>query len=81
MEMVLYTVIAVVLYLVSDQILVYIERFNGGVLPYRSVVFFVIIMTLALVVFDIMEGVMMPDGGPQLPDGSFPTPTNPPTPR
>ncbi len=73
MEMVLYTIVAVVLYLVSDRILLFLEQVNGGTLPYRSVVFFVIIMVLAVVAFDIIENMLMPSDNPQFPDGSFPT--------
>lgn len=74
MEMVLYTVIAVVLYLVSDRILVYLESMYGKVLPYRSVIFFVIILILAISVFSIMENIMMPEDGALLNNGSYPGP-------
>ncbi|MBC8519482.1 MAG: hypothetical protein H8D24_03620 [Gammaproteobacteria bacterium] len=72
MEMVLYTVIAVVLYLVSDRILGYLESMYGKVLPYRSVIFFVIILILAVTVFSIMENIMMPEDGALLNNGSYP---------
>ncbi len=74
MEMVLYTVIAVVLYLVSDRILGYLESMYGKVLPYRSVIFFVIILILAVSVFSIMESLMMPKDSVLLNNGSYPGP-------
>ncbi len=71
MEIILFTGVAIVLYLVSDHILLFLERVNGGVLPYRSVIFFIIIMILSLITFDIMEGVLKSTSSG--PDGSFPT--------
>ena len=58
MEMILYTVVAVALYLAADHILNYIERMYGGILPYRSVIFFAIILVLATVVFDFIKSSM-----------------------
>ncbi len=74
MEMVLYTVIAVVLYLVSDRILSYLESMYGKVLPYRSVIFFVIILILAVSVFSVMESLMKPESGALLNNGSYQLP-------
>ena len=50
-----YTVTAVLLYLLSDWILNKIEQSMGKRLEYRSVVFFVIIMVLAVGSFEIID--------------------------
>ena len=55
MQIVYFTVAGVVLYLVSDWILVAIERWRGDRLPQRSLVFFGIILVLALTTFKAIE--------------------------
>jgi hypothetical protein len=55
MEMILFTVVAIGLYLVSDYILNLIEIRRGERLPNRSVVFFVIFLSLALVSFGLIR--------------------------
>lgn len=50
-----YTVTAVLLYLISDWVLNKIEQRIGKRLEYRSVVFFVIIMVLAVSSFEIID--------------------------
>lgn len=55
MQYVYYTIAGIVLYLVSDWILVAIERWRGEVLPQRSLIFFVIILVLALTTFKGIE--------------------------
>ena len=53
-----YTVAAVVLYLLSDWILNKIEQRAGKRLKYRSVVFFVIIMVLAVSTFEMIDRIV-----------------------
>ena len=53
-----YTVTAVLLYLLSDWILNQIEQSIGKRLKYRSVVFFVIIMTLSLSSFELIDRIV-----------------------
>ena len=53
-----YTVAAVVLYLLSDWILNKIEQRLGKRLQYRSMVFFVIIMVLALGSFEMIDRIV-----------------------
>jgi len=48
MELVYYTLAGIVLYLFSDWILVRIERHQGNPLKHRSIIFFVIILFLAI---------------------------------
>ncbi len=50
-----YTVVAVVLYAVSDWILNQIEIKRGKRLEHRSVIFFAIILVLALGTFSLLE--------------------------
>ena len=53
-----YTVTAVILYLVSDWILNLIEKRIGKRLEYRSMIFFVIIMVLAVSSFEMIDRVI-----------------------
>ena len=55
MEMVYYTIVAVLLYLVSDWILNRIEIYRGARLPHRSLIFLVIIMTLSVSSFSLLS--------------------------
>lgn len=55
MEMIYFTVAAIILYLVSDWILNQIEIKQGARLENRSLVFFVIIGTLSLVSFYVIQ--------------------------
>ena len=55
MVFVYYTIAGIVLYLGSDWILNRIEISRGERLKYRSIVFFVIILVLAVVTFRIIE--------------------------
>jgi len=51
MEVIYFTVVAIVLYLLADWILVRIEVAAGKVLEHRSLIFFAILITLALTSF------------------------------
>jgi len=55
MQYVAYTITAVVLYLFSDWILNRIEISRGKRFKYRSVIFFSIIMALAVGSFEIID--------------------------
>ena len=55
MEMMLYTVVGILLYFVSDWILVQFENAAGRQFEHRNLVFFVIIMTLALCSFTLIR--------------------------
>ena len=55
MQIMLYTLVGIILYLGSDWILVKIENAVGRKLDNRSLVFFVIIMTLALGSFAVIR--------------------------
>ena len=53
-----YTVAAILLYLLSDWILNKIEQRVGKRLEYRSLVFFVIIMVLAVSLFEMIDRIV-----------------------
>ena len=55
MEILAYTVVAMALYMVSDWILRTIEARLGKTVPQRQVVFFVILLVLALGSFAILR--------------------------
>jgi len=55
LEIVTFTAVAIVLYLLSDRALDFIEQQRGRRLKYRGVLFFVILLILALVSFRIIE--------------------------
>jgi surface polysaccharide O-acyltransferase-like enzyme len=54
-ELILFTINAIVIYLVSDWLVRLIEKKRGGALKQRQVVFFVIFLALALVSFRLMK--------------------------
>ena len=53
-----YTVAAILLYLLSDWILNKVEQRAGKRLKYRSVIFFVIIMVLAVSTFEMIDRIV-----------------------
>ena len=55
MEIIYYTIAAIFLYLVSDRILNLIEIRRGARFENRSLVFFVIIMVLSVVLFNLIQ--------------------------
>ncbi len=65
MEIVLFTGVGIVLYSVTGQLLSMLERMHGEPLPQRNIIFFVIIMVLALPTFSIMDGLTGTDESAQ----------------
>jgi len=55
-SIVYFTLVAVILYLVSDWLLERIEVAAGKRLEHRSIIFFVILLSLALVSFSLIQG-------------------------
>lgn len=55
MEMLLFTALAVVLYLVADRALNALELRAGRRFEYRSLIFFVILLALAIAVFSAVQ--------------------------
>jgi len=55
MEIVLFTLVAIAIYFAADWILRTLEARRGAPFKNRSIVFFAIILPLALIVFSVME--------------------------
>lgn len=65
MEIILFTGVGMVLYLLTNQLLTALERMHGEPLPQRNIIFFVIIVALALPTFAIMRTLTGVDESPQ----------------
>jgi hypothetical protein len=59
-DLILFTLNAIVIYLVSDWLVRLIEKRRGEALKQRQVIFFVIFLTLALVSFRFMKILLGP---------------------
>ena len=55
MAMIWFTLVAIALYLVSDWLLERVEVAMGKRLEHRSIIFFAILLSLALVTFSIIQ--------------------------
>lgn len=60
MEAVYFTVTGIVLYLVADRLVLLIERRAGRVLPHRTLLFFGLLLSLALVTFAAIRRFLPP---------------------
>lgn len=58
MEIVVFTIVAALLYLFSDWLLKYLEGRRGAVFANRNLIFFAFIMILALVTFELLPRVL-----------------------
>ena len=65
MEIVLFTGVGIVLYLVTGQLLGALERMHGEPLPQRNIIFFVIIVALSLPTFSVMRSLTGAEQSPQ----------------
>lgn len=65
MEIILFTGVGIVLYLLCDRMLVLLEKMHGEPLPGRNIVFFVLILVLSLSTFSLMRIVLHPGEGSQ----------------
>ncbi len=54
-EILLFTLVAIVIYLVSDRIIRIIEGRRGQILKNRQVIFFAVFLVLALVSFRVLR--------------------------
>lgn len=61
-QIISFTLVAIFLYLFSDWALRQIEARRGSPLPNRNVIFFVIIMTLSLVTFELLQQFLQQTG-------------------
>jgi len=55
LEILLFTIVAIALYFAADWGLRMLERMHGAPLPYRNLVYFVIILLLALGSFEFLQ--------------------------
>ena len=62
MDAVYFTIVAIVLYFAADAILEWIERLRGGRFENRQVVFFAIMLPLALASFALIRILIRPAG-------------------
>ena len=65
MEIVLFTVVGIALYLFTDRILLLLEKMHGEPLPARNAVFFVLILLLSLSTFGILRNMLGAQQGSQ----------------
>jgi hypothetical protein len=59
LEVVYYTLVAAILYLVSDWLLDRIEIIRGERFKHRSIVFFFIILVLAFISFSVIKTMLL----------------------
>jgi hypothetical protein len=64
-EIILFTGVGIVLYLLCDRLLNLLEKMHGEPLPGRNIIFFVLILALSLSAFSLMRGLLLPDEGSQ----------------
>ena len=64
-EVVLFTLVGIALYIISSQVLVFLEKLHGNPLPQRNIVFFVVILALSLPSFSLLRSLMGEGEGPQ----------------
>jgi predicted PurR-regulated permease PerM len=62
MELVYFTLTGIVLYILTDRVLDRIERARGARFENRSIIFFAIILVLALISFQIIQNLMRSGG-------------------
>jgi DMSO/TMAO reductase YedYZ heme-binding membrane subunit len=60
MEAVYYTITGVVLYLLADRILRVIEARAGRIFEHRTLIFFVLLLSMALVSFAVIRRLLPP---------------------
>ena len=57
-EIILFTVVGIALYLVTGQLLAVLEKMHGDPLPQRNIIFLVIIMALSLPTFSLIRSLL-----------------------
>lgn len=60
-ELILFSLNAIVIYLLSDWLVRLIEKRRGAVIKQRQIVFFVIFLTLALSSFQLLKMMLAPE--------------------
>jgi hypothetical protein len=59
MEIIVFTLNAILVYLLADWIIRVIERKKGEVLKYRQVIFFAVFLSLALISFNVLRTILV----------------------
>jgi len=59
MEIIVFTLNAILVYLLADWIIRVIERKKGEVLKYRQIIFFAIFLSLALISFNVLRTLLV----------------------
>lgn len=54
-EILIFTLVAIVVYLAADRLLNFIEVRRGRRFEYRQIIYFFIVLALALALFEVME--------------------------
>jgi Kef-type K+ transport system membrane component KefB len=57
-EVILFTVVGIALYLVTGALLSLLEKIHGDPLPQRNIVFFIIILALSLPTFSVLRSLL-----------------------
>ncbi len=63
-EIFIYTASGILLYVVADAALNYIEKLHGEPIPHRHIVFFVIIFMMAMILFQLINLIFTGDSAP-----------------
>jgi hypothetical protein len=58
MEVVLFTLNAIVIYLVADWAIRWMEARRGAAIRHRQIIFFVIFLSLALITFRLLQTIL-----------------------
>jgi len=58
--LILFSLNAIIVYLLADWLVRVIERYRGRALKQRQVVFFFIFLALALISFQVLQGLLTP---------------------
>lgn len=62
-DLVLFTLNAIVIYVLADRITSFLTRRSAWIAQYRQVAFFVVFLVLALVTFRLLQMMLGPPGG------------------
>ena len=65
MEIIVFTVVGIALYVLSDQLLSAFEKLHGEPLPQRNIVFFVLILVLSVSAFSLLRNFFSTGEGAQ----------------
>ncbi len=55
MEIILFTIVGILVYLTSDALLQMLEKRRGAPFEHRNVIFFLIFLPIVLITFEVMQ--------------------------